>query len=371
MPRSHVLDLPGQRTALAVALVLILTAAPARAQELVLTLPEEPGPHWFWLEDLMLHRSALFDADTGDMLGMVSAGLGVIAPSFAPERRELYLPETHYSRGTRGERTDVVTVYDTVTLSPVAEIPIPPKRAEYVSGVATSALSDDRRFLAVFNLTPATSLSIVDVVARELRADILTPGCSLVYPAGERRFLMLCGDGALLSVTIDDEGHALDLARGEPFFDPKTDPVTEKAVRYRDEWRIGGAQHLAVHEGTGRLYALMHQGGEDTHKEPGTEVWVYDLASRERVQRIELRNASVAFVAGLFGLGPGGFWGWLLDAMLPNAGADRIAVTRDADPRLLAPSSFPASISVYDARSGAFVRAIDEVGFAAGLIVAP
>ena len=39
-------------------------------------------------------------------------------------------------------------------------------------------------------------------------------------------------------------------------------------------------QHLAVHQKSGRLYSLMHQGGPDTHKEPGTELWIYDLARR-------------------------------------------------------------------------------------------
>ena len=106
-------------------------------------------------------------------------------------------------------------------------------------------------------------------------------------------------------------------ARTTAFFDPQKDPITEKAVRRGNEWffvsfegkvhavdvagetlrfgepwplfddadraarwRIGGGQLLAIHGPTGRLYGLMHQGGPDTHKEPGTEVWVYDLATR-------------------------------------------------------------------------------------------
>jgi methylamine dehydrogenase heavy chain len=34
----------------------------------------------------------------------------------------------------------------------------------------------------------------------------------------------------------------------------------------------------------------MHQGSVDTHKDPGKEVWVYDLSRKERVQKIELKN---------------------------------------------------------------------------------
>src|SRR5262249_60406183 len=131
-----------------------------------MTVPEQPGPPWFWLRDILLHRTALFDADAGKLLGTITSGTpGVgftILPLVSPDRREVYLAESYFSRGVRGERTDVVTVYDARTLQPLQEIGIPPKRAEYYPGNASSALSDDGRFLAVFNLTPMTSLSIVD-----------------------------------------------------------------------------------------------------------------------------------------------------------------------------------------------------------------
>jgi len=126
----------------------------------------------------------------------------VIAPLFSPDHREIYLAETYYARGVRGERTDVVTVYDATTLRPLAEIGIPPHRAEWYPGNGANALSDDGRFMAVFNLTPATSVSVVDVRARHFTAEIATPGCAVVYAAGPRRFVMLCANGGLLSVTL-------------------------------------------------------------------------------------------------------------------------------------------------------------------------
>src|SRR5437867_9925909 len=206
----------------------------------VVTLPERPGPHWFWLSDIILHRTALFDADTGGQLGQISAGTAgvgfVIAPLFSLDHREIYLAETYYSRGVRGERTDVVTVYDARTLRPLDEVTIPPERAEYFPGNASNALSDDGRFMAVFNLTPVTSLSIVDLRARRFTTEVSTPGCSLVYAAGVRRFLMLCANGAALTVALDDEGREAGVARSAPFFDPQTDPITEKAVRRGSEW---------------------------------------------------------------------------------------------------------------------------------------
>jgi methylamine dehydrogenase heavy chain len=377
----------------------------------VVTLPERPGAHWFWLSDILLHRTALFDADSGEQLGAISsgtAGVGfVIAPLFSPDHREIYLAETYYARGVRGERTDVVTVYDATTFRVLAEVALPPHRAEYFPGNAANALSDDGRFMAVFNLTPATSLSIVDVRARQFTAEIATPGCALVYGAGARRFMMLCANGAVLTVKLDDAGHEAGLERSEPFFDPQKDPITEKAVRLRNEWmfpsfagvvhavdvggealrfgetwslvddedrraswRIGGGQHLAVHAPSGRLYALMHRGGPDTHKDPGTEVWVYDVAQRRRVQRIPVLNPLVSFIGQQTGRS-GGLSRWLLEKVLPNPGVERILVTQDEHPVLVASASIPPTVTIHDAMTGAVVREVSEPGLAGSLLFAP
>ena len=410
------------RIAMLAALLTSLGASGAIAEPepepigVVRSLPERPGPHWFWLTDLILHRTALFDADSGDMLGSISggtAGVGfIVAPVFSPDRKEIYIAESYYSRGVRGDRTDVVTVYDARTLQPQHEIPIPPKRAEYYPGNAANALSDDGRFLAVFNLTPMTSLSIVDVQARRFAGEVQTPGCSLVYAAGPRRFFMLCANGSALTVTLDDEGREQAVARTAQFFDPNKDPLTEKAVRRGNEWlfvsfegqvrsvdvsgpelrfaepwslvddadrraswRVGGGQHLAVHAASARLYALMHQGEQDTHKNPGTEVWVYDLAAKRRVQRIAVTNPLLSFVGQQLGLEKRGrsgrFAGWLLERMLPHPGVERIAVTQDDKPVLVAGASIPPTVTVQDATTGALVREIVEPGIAGTLFYLP
>jgi methylamine dehydrogenase heavy chain len=380
------------------------------------SLPAQAGPHWFWLTDLILHRTALFDADSGDMLGSISAGTAgvgfIVSPLFSPDRKEIYVAESYYSRGVRGDRTDVVTVYDGRTLQPLHEIPIPAKRAEYFPGNAPNALSDDGRFLAVFNLTPMTSLSIVDVRERRFVGEVQTPGCSLVYTAGPRRFFMLCANGGALVVTVDDAGREQSVVRTPPFFDPNNDPVTEKAVRRGNEWlfvsfegqihpvdvsgpevrfgdkwslvddadraaewRVGGGQHLAVHAGSGRLYALMHQGAKDTHKNPGTEVWVYDLAAHKRVQRIATMNPLLSFVGQQLGLAAQGrttgLTAWLLGKMLPHPGVERIAVTQDDRPVLVAGSALPPTVTVHDAMTGAVVREISEPGIAGTLFYLP
>lgn len=391
----------------------VLLSAPAARSEIPaervgqVTPAPAPSPHQVWVADFLFKRTALLDGDDGRFLGMLSTGVGAIAPVFSQARGEIYLPETYYSRGSRGERTDVVTVYDVGTLAPVAEIGIPPRRADVVHAMGLATLLDDGRFLALYNFSPATSVTIVDVAARRFVGEIATPGCALVYAAGPRRFLMLCGDGTLLQVTLDEAGAEQARARTEKRFDPVADPVTEKAVRRGSEWlfvsfsglvhpvnvagdapafgepwslfgeaerteswRIGGTQHLAVHEASGRLYSLVHQGGPDGHKDPGSEIWVYDLAARARVQRIELRNLQAAFLARQLGADSDALL-WLLERAVPDVGVDSIAVSQDADPRLFGVSTAAGTVGVWDARSGAFLRFLDDVGLAPGSLQAP
>ena len=97
-------------------------------------LPDKVGTHWVWVSDMVWNampdgRATLVNADNGNMLGMLSTGYSFNSLSLPTEFGEVYSAETYYSRITRGERTDVVSVYDARNLSPIAEIEIPAKRA--------------------------------------------------------------------------------------------------------------------------------------------------------------------------------------------------------------------------------------------------
>jgi len=310
--------------------LLILPSSAIAAEEfdsfgLVTVLPADPGDHWVWFAGG--GRASLMDAGSAKYLGNIAVG-GQALPAFSPDGRFIYMPETFWTRGTRGTRTDIVTVFDASTLLPVDEIAIPAKRVQMLSPIGAVELTDDGRFLAVYNLTPATSLSIIDMTARSLTGEYDIPGCSLVYGAGDRRFVSLCSNGAVLTLSIDDEGRELSKVRQEGFLDPELDPVTERAVRYHDEWlfvsyagiihpldigddetafnqrwslftpedraeswHIAGTQHLAVDRGTGELFALVHQieSQDEPISHDGTEVWVYDIAEQRRTRRIPLQ----------------------------------------------------------------------------------
>jgi methylamine dehydrogenase heavy chain len=398
------------RSAFAAALALGLSMAgpSARAQEklgLVTQLPPEPGAHWVWVSDLLLRHAAIVNGDDGVFVGQVPGGVGIIAPIRSPDGKSIYQAETYYAHGTRGARTDLVSIRDAHTLAVTGEIEIPGKRSEHTSWVAGSAISDDGRFFAVFNLNPATSISIVDLAERKFVGETETPGCALVFAAGPRRFFSLCADGTALVVVLDDQGGVATKKKTIRFFDPAQDPVMEKGVRRGNEWlfssfdgelytidvggpeldfreswnlltdadraeswRIGGMQPLAVHGGNGRLYALMHQGGPESHKEPGTEVWVYEIAKHARALRIPLRNPAAAFLLEQIKEAPGGLADWLLQRALPNRGTERITVTPGESPQLFAATQFPPTLAVYDATSGEHLRDVPEVGIATNLV---
>jgi hypothetical protein len=113
----------------------------------------------------------------------------------------------------------------------------------------------------------------------------------------------------------------------------------------------------------------MHQGGPDTHKAPGSEVWVFDLATRRRVQRIPVLSPLASFIGQQ--AGSGRFTRWLLAAVLPNTGVERILVTQDEHPVLVASASLPPTVTVHDAMTGAVLREVSEPGLAGSLLFTP
>src|SRR5262249_40121508 len=291
----------------------------------------------------------------------------------------IYSPETYFSRGVRGTRTDVVTLYDPANLTPLGEIAIPPKRSSNMPMMANVQLTDDGRFLLIYNFTPSQTVTVVDTRARKFVGEVETSGCALVYPTGPRSFFSLCADGALVHTVLDDTGQAKKRDRTEPMFDVSRDPVTEKGVRIGDTWyfvsfagtiypvkveqgslkpqktwplmtdsekaqgwRPGGLQQLAVHAGLNHLYSIMHQGPVETHKDPGREVWVYDLARRQRVQKITMQHDSGS-----------------------------IQVTRDSHPLLFSIFIESNVLDVYDAASGQFLRSVTEIGTTPTVLVMP
>ena len=346
---------------------------------------------WFWSNDAMLHRVTLTDYETNRMLGSVDGSWLITTPlTLHHSNREFFVPATYYSRGSRGERTDVITFYDSHSLTPNGEVILPPKRAMNSLPMANALVTDDDKFLVVFNMVPAQSISVVDIAQRKFVTEIATPGCGLVYGAGAHRVMMFCGNGDLMLVTLNDNGMEKSIERVAAQFDPQQDPVREVGQRIGDtwyfvsfngfvysidvsqpkpvfekpwslfsdkerkaNWRIGGRQYLAVHGASHRLFVLLHQGEPGTHKLGGTHVWVYDTQTHRQLDKVKLKSPGFTFTSEPLTFNDN--WTWLYNFLTdfsfaePHARPDLIAVTQDEHPAFLLSGESTGMVAVYDA----------------------
>lgn len=286
-----------------------------------LTTPERVYVADVAISHIVDSRIRVFDARGGKLLGMISTGY-VGNFGLSPKADELYVATTYLSRGTRGERVDVLEVHDTASLAFKYEVLLPPRRAQALNYRGLVRPTADGRFVLVQNATPATSITVVDLAQRKPVAEIQTPGCWGILPSASHptRFSMLCGDGKVATVTLDDSGQATDRQASEPLFNADQDAWFHHAENVGDRywfvsfqgkvteldlggpvaklaraawpmagaaqtgWRPGGYQVFAVDPQARYLVAAMHdKGGEGSHKRPAKQLWVFDLAAGKRV----------------------------------------------------------------------------------------
>ncbi len=352
---------------------------PAETIPKVETLPAHYPTTWSFLNyagDRIELRNV--GSDTREVKGQLQAHDSATL-LVSDKRPEIYVADTVWSRGARGTRTDFITIYDTKTMNAVGEIVLPgAKRALITAMEGLLAFTDEQRLALVFNFTPASSVTVVDLVKRQPLGEIEIPGCSLVYPSGVRGFSTLCSSGTLLTIRLDANGAAAGRSESKPFNPLDTDPLftasaTLGAVRYfpsllgrvqpldmkgddvkvlpdwplvpaadaAQHWRPSGWQLIAGDEQKHLLYVVMQADAhEGTHKNPGNEVWIYDVATKSRVKRLRLVR-------------PG----------------SSIALTHDAVPLLLVQAG--ERLDVYDAHEGTFVRSLDLPGLHTRMQIEP
>ncbi|MGZ6253359.1 MAG: amine dehydrogenase large subunit [Candidatus Binataceae bacterium] len=350
-----------------------LAQMPPNEQVTVLQLPAY-SPHWVATMtplsgSIMMTPIVLIDGDTQKVLGNLSGGLAAMfAPS--PDHKFFYLADTFYSRGTQGDRTDVLSIYDATHLSRIGEIPITSKRQLALADPSSMGVTPDGRFVLLLNLTPATSVTAVDLDRKKVAGEIQTPGCSEILILGDRQFASVCADGSMLTTDFDDSAKTTSQKRtAKPFFDVEKDPVFQlpamidkKAyfVSYhgmvypmdlsaspaepaetwsmlsdaekKEGWRPGGWQPVAGYAPEHLIFVLMHQGGEWTQKSAGPEVWVYDVNDHKRVARIPMPLQSNA-----------------------------IKVSQDDSPLLFALVTSESKLQIFSALKGRYLGTVNEV----------
>ena len=90
-----------------------------------------PNPHWVLINaplygNFIVSQVYVVDGDSRKIVGMLTAGM-ISTAAISPDHSRIFVGDTFFSRGTRGSRTDVITVYDAKSLDPVSEIAIAPK----------------------------------------------------------------------------------------------------------------------------------------------------------------------------------------------------------------------------------------------------
>lgn len=349
-----------------------LAQMPPQEQITILKLPPV-SPHWIAATSfggsIVVTPITLIDGDTLQVVGMISGGMTSMFAA-APDHKQFYTADTFYSRAVRGDRTDTVTIYDASKLAPTGEIVIPDKRQLAVQDTTAMSVTPDGRFLLYSNLTPATSVTAVDLQGRKVAGEIQIPGCSEVLMLGAREFASVCADGSMLTTQFDDSAKATEQKRtAKPFFDVDKDPVFDLPamigkqayfVSYhgtaypmdistnpaspgqswallsdkekQEGWRPGGWQPVSYYAQSHLMFVLMHQGGEWTQKKAGTEVWVFDVNQHRRVARIPM-----------------------------PVEANSIRVTQDGKPILFAASTAEGLMQVFSALDGKYLGQIKEL----------
>jgi methylamine dehydrogenase heavy chain len=327
----------------------------------------------------------IVDADKGEMEGYLPksdwSGFAI-----APGGKAYYVSETLWTHDTRGQRQDMIAVYDGNTLNLQKEIALP-GRALSVPKAQSFALSKNGRYGYVYNLSPASSVVVVDLDKHKAVASVETPGCALVLPYGESGFGSLCADGSLATFGLDAQAHgtlkgsvhffnavqdpvfddmALDVASRKVLFvsylgyiyeatlgdEPHVAPawslqaaagLTEPKKQESDEvaWRPGGSQLIAYHAPSGRVFVLMHVGEGWSHKQEAAEVWVLNASSHTLIRRITLKEPAV-----------------------------NVAVSQEASPVLLLTGHGPR-LTVLDPDSGTVIRTVDAVNGGPVMTAAP
>ncbi len=348
-------------------LILIpAAAAQLSPEEISVETMSSPGENWFISKTG--NGGYIFDANSGEMQGLLSLSRYTPAVTSWAPREEFYATESYLSRGSYGERTDIVAVYDFENLSPVAEIEIPNHMAR-LSVRNHLGLTGNGRHLAILNMNPGHSVSIVDVADRVFVYEISTPGCAVIMPTSDNDFMQVCGDGTLQLIQLDISGFEVNRVRSPQFFDVIEDAIFDRTARSangwflithggtiyevssdddeinisdawnivseEDEgWRPGGGEFISAHRESGLIYVAMHEGDVDTHHESGSEIWVLNSNTGRRLQRIELESP-----------------------------ANSLLVTQEDSPKLIVATE-EGGTEIYDALSFKHERSIETPGAA-------
>ena len=86
----------------------------------------------------------------------------------------------------------------------------------------------------------------------------------------------------------------------------------------------------------------MHRGNRDTHKDPGKDVWVYDLSTHQRVFKFGTHDLATS-----------------------------IQLSTDSQPLFYSVFADSDKLDIYDPGSGRLLRTVNEIGTTPLLLITP
>ena len=288
---------------------------------------------------------SIFSADDLSYKGDYSTGL-TAQFVLSADGETGYVASAYPKRIVSGPVEAVLQSFDIATLAMKTEIILPPQFAQTFAQKGGIALSADENFLFAQNATPATSVTIVDLMAGEVTAEAPTPGCWTIIPSLEgAKFTAICGDGTLISVTVDAEGAPAAVYKSAQSFDADTDPLFVHHERFGENlvfisfsgviyvvsdasdevelvetfsivdgveggWAPGGYEIMGYNAANGVLFVPMHAESYDgSHKDASEEIWAYDIANKtllsrspaEHITHVAVTDAEVPVIFGTNG----------------------------------------------------------------------
>lgn len=320
-----------------------------------------------------LTQQYVIDAEEGRVIGMTDGGF-LPNPVVADDGSLFAQASTTFSRISRGEREDYVEVFDPVTFKPIADITLPPDAHRFLVGTYPwmTALTPDNDTLLYYQFSPAPAVGVVDLEGKAFRRMLEVPDCYHIFPVAADTFFMHCRDGSLARVNFQAEGDAApevthsEVFHGEEEYVVNHPAFSQKAGRLvwptyegkifqfdlstgeakalatleglteeerADNWRPGGWQLVAYHRQSNRIYMLVDQRAEWTHKTPSRYVVVLDADTGERIARHEMGHD-----------------------------IDSVAVSQDAEPLLYGLSLGAKTLYIYDAETGEELRSVNQLG---------
>lgn len=301
---------------------LPLWAAPGFEPE-VFTVEKEikPGPNVYvnyasWDGSSKLH---VYGQDGLEYKGLMGMGL-TSQFILSSDGKTAFTLSDYMKRYTTGPIESVLQIYDVATLTALNEIVIPNKAVKAIGMTQLIDISADNKWVYVQNATPATSVTVVDVLAGKVISEVPNPGCyGIIAAEKDKKFSTICGTGELKTYVLDGDSYKVDTAT---IFDLDNDPVYLHTQRRKNgdliftsfngnlylvddsgksaklkktlpvtkgisgNWAPGGYEITAYNKAHDVVFMLMHGDAyEGSHKDGSAEIWAYSLDKGQLISR--------------------------------------------------------------------------------------